>query len=205
MRTVLCSKHNFSNIIMVHVQYLKTQTCTRYQYKDYLVHINDTFWCAQYSRTKKLRNNKKILVNMKRPLNFGFLKYHGINKTWRAIPIKISGNWKNTVFGQDRGFGSLRRNVESNLFCDCSESCDISTVTRSTVLSSAQIDAGRERGVLWYRRYSEVTMLFCWYTLNIRVYICDANSDLSKVTTYSNMSNEAQWSNVREGHNSSNS
>ena len=55
--------------------------------------IKDAFWCAQYSRTKKLRNtpelvqeNKKVLVNMKKPLNFRFLKYHSINKTWCVIP-----------------------------------------------------------------------------------------------------------------------
>jgi hypothetical protein len=34
---------------------------------------------------------------------------------------------------------------------------DISTVIKSTVSYSAQIDAGSERRMCWYRRYSDVT------------------------------------------------
>jgi hypothetical protein len=50
-------------------------------------------------KQKKLRNipelvqeNKKILVDMKKPLNFRFLKYCSISKTSCVIPKLISGN-----------------------------------------------------------------------------------------------------------------
>ncbi len=40
--------------------------------------------------------------------------------------------------------------------------------------------------------YWELTMLLWWCIYDIRVYIYDANSDLTKVTTYVNMSNAVQ-------------
>ncbi len=66
---------------------------------------------------------------------------------------------------------------------------DMSTVRMCAVLSSAQIDSGNKQEVLWYNRYLEVTMLFWCYIYEIWVCKCDANSDISKVTTYVNMSN----------------